>query len=71
MHTSVLFFPTVSERRVPEIRTLARFKTRGSFCALEEEALATVASLAHVRKYNTEIIVGLGHVFHALLLLLL
>lgn len=42
----------------------------GSFYALEGETLTTVTSFAHVRKYNTEIVVGLGHVFHAWLLLL-
>lgn len=40
-------------------------------CTRRRETLATVASLAHVRKYNTEIVVGFGHMFHALLLLLL
>jgi len=68
VRTNVLFFLAVSERRVPEIRTLVQLKIYGLFCALEGETLATVTSFAHVRKYNTEIVVRFGHMFHILLL---
>jgi len=68
VHTSIPFFPIMIESPW-SLHKPIQFELR-IIRALEKETLATVTRFAHVREYNTKIIIGLGHMFHALSLLL-
>lgn len=75
MRTNIpITFPIGSE--VLAIYTNQFNPNRGFIHALEKKkkrrkkTLATITRFAHVREYNTEVVVGLGHMFHALSLLL-